>query len=179
MNGPQRAAAPPRAPGSVDRVVGAIDMLSTSAGWLAGWLIVPLTLGVAYEVTARYAFNAPTKWAGTLTYMLYGTQFMLAAAYTLRKDGHIRTDVFYERWSPATRARIDLISYVLFFFPGLLFILYAGAVEARQAWAIGERAGAWPMYPFKAVIPLTAALLLLQGLSEVIRCVRLIRGGPR
>jgi TRAP-type mannitol/chloroaromatic compound transport system permease small subunit len=132
-------------------------------------------VAVAYEVTARYVFNAPTKWASTVTYMLYGSQFMLAAAYTLLRGGHIRTDVFYERWSPATRARIDAVSYVLFFFPGMLFILYAGWVETRQAWLIGERAGRWPVYPFKAMIPLTAALLLLQGLSELIKCAQVIR----
>jgi TRAP-type mannitol/chloroaromatic compound transport system permease small subunit len=149
-------------------------------GWLAGWLIVPMTCAVAYEVVARYAFNAPTRWASGLTYMLYGSQFMLAAAFTLLKGGHIRTDVFYERWSPATRARIDAASYVLFFFPGLLLVLYAGWVEARHAWLIGERGGGgWPLYPFKAVIPLTAALLVLQGVSELIKCTRVIRGRPR
>ncbi|MBI2554268.1 MAG: TRAP transporter small permease subunit [Candidatus Rokubacteria bacterium] len=164
---------------SSNRIVAAIDRLSTATGWLAGWLIVPMTLGVAYEVVARYAFNAPTKWAASLTYMLYGAQFMLAAAYTLLKGGHIRTDVFYERWSAKTRAIIDAMSYVFFFFPGMLFVLYAGAVLAREAWEIRERAGAWPLYPLKAVIPLTAALLMLQGLSELIKCARVIRGGPR
>jgi TRAP-type mannitol/chloroaromatic compound transport system permease small subunit len=173
------ASTPPSTPGAVDRVLAAIDAVSAAAGWLAGCLILPMTFAVAYEVTARYAFNAPTRWASGLTVMLYGTQFMLAAAYTLLKGGHIRTDVFYERWSPRTRARIDGVSYVLFFFPGMLFILYAGAVEAWQAWEIRERAGMWPLYPFKAVIPLTAALLLVQGLSELIKCMRVLRGGSR
>lgn len=163
----------------VNRIVAAIDRLSTATGWLAGWLIVPMTLGVAYEVAARYGFNAPTSWAASLTYMLYGAQFMLAAAYTLLKGGHIRTDVFYERWSAKTRATIDAMSYVLFFLPGMLFVLYAGGVVAWENWEIRERAGPWPLYPLRAVIPLTAALLLLQGLSELIKCVRVIRGGPR
>ena len=179
MSAPSGASTPIRAPGAVDRVVGVIDRVSTAAGWLAGWLIVPLTLAVAYEVVARYAFNAPTKWASHFTYMLYGAQFMLAAAYTLLKGGHIRTDVFSERWSSVTRARIDAVCYVLFFFPGMLFVLYAGTAEAWQAWAIGERAGGWPLSPFKAVIPLTALLLVLQGLSELIKCVRVIRRRPR
>lgn len=161
----------------------AIDAVSTAAGWLGGWLIVPMTLAVSYEVAARYAFNAPTVWAYDLTYMLYGAQFMLAAAYTLLKGGHIRTDVFYERWSAKTRARIDAVSYVLFFFPGMLFVLYAGTVEAWQAWEIGERSDASPwrpiLYPFKAVIPLTALLLVLQGVSELVKCVRVIRRRPR
>jgi TRAP-type mannitol/chloroaromatic compound transport system permease small subunit len=160
------------------RIVVAIDKLSTATGWLAGWLILPMIFGVAYEVGARYAFNAPTKWAGTLTYMLYGSQFMLAAAYTLLEGGHIRTDVFYERWSARTRAIVDALSYVLFFFPGMLFVLYAGAVVAWESWQIRERAGAFPLYPMKAVIPVAAGLLLLQGLSELIKCARTIRGGP-
>jgi TRAP-type mannitol/chloroaromatic compound transport system permease small subunit len=159
--------------------------VSTATGWLAGWLIVPMTVAVSYEVIARYAFNAPTRWAYEASYMLYGAQFMLAAAYTLLKGGHIRTDVFYERWSAKTRATVDAVGYVFFFFPGMLFILYAGAVEARQAWEIGERTGLRigsvpvPMYWLKAVIPLTAALLLLQGVSELIRCGRAIRKSGR
>jgi TRAP-type mannitol/chloroaromatic compound transport system permease small subunit len=117
--------------------------------------------------------------------MLYGAQFMLAASYTLLKGGHIRTDVLYERWSPKTRATVDAVCYVLFFFPGMLCILYAGAVEARQAWDIGERTGLRlfivpvPMYVVKGVIPVTAALLLLQGVSELIRCARTIRIAAR
>ena len=167
------------------RLVAAIDAVSTAAGWLAGWLVVPMTVAVVYEVVARYAFGAPTKWSYEVTYMTYGAQFMLAAAYTLLKGGHIRTDVFYERWSPRTRATIDTLCYVLFFFPGLLFILYAGAVETRFAWEIGERTGLrigpWPvrMYVFKAVIPVTAALLLLQGVAELLRCLRVVRGCAR
>ena len=176
-----RGAPLPRAGGPVDRVVRAIDGVSTAAGWLAGWLIVPMTFSVAYEVAARYLFNAPTKWTYEVGYMTYGAQFMLAAAYTLLKGGHIRTDVFYEHWSARTRATVDAISYLLFFFPGMSFFLYAGAVEARFAWEIGERTALRigsvpvPMYLLKAVIPLTAALLLLQGVSELVRCGRAIR----
>ncbi|MGH7389437.1 MAG: TRAP transporter small permease subunit [Candidatus Rokuibacteriota bacterium] len=164
-------------------MIGAIDGVSTATGWLAGWLIVPMTLGVSYEVVARYAFNAPTVWAYDTTYMLFGAQFMLAAAYTLLKGGHIRTDVFYERWSPRTRATIDVVSYLFFFFPGMLFVLYAGGVEAWQSWLIGERSDWTPwrpvLYPLKAVIPLTAALLVLQGFSELVKCLRVIRRRPR
>lgn len=168
---------------AVDRVLATIDALSTATGWLAGWLIVPMTLAVTYEVVARYAFNAPTIWAYDTTYMLFSTQFMLAAAYTLLRGGHIRTDVFYERWSPRTRAIIDAVSYVLFFFPGMAFVLYAGSVEAWHAWEIGERSDWSPwrpvIYPLKAVIPVTAALLLLQGFSELVKCLRVIRGRAR
>ena len=169
----------------MDRLVRAIDAVSAAAGWLAGWLIVPMTVAVMYEVIARYAFNAPTAWSYEVGYMLYGAQFMLAGAYTLLKGGHIRTDVFYERWSARTRAAVDTVCYVLFFFPGLLCILYAGAVEAGQAWEIGERTGlrivgvVVPMYAIKAIIPLTAALLVLQGLAELIRCARALRSPGR
>ena len=169
----------------MDRIVRAIDAVSTAAGWLAGWFIVPITVAVTYEVIARYAFRAPTKWSYEVGYMLYGAQFMLAAAYTLLKGGHIRTDVLYERWSARTKATVDAICYVFFFFPGMLCILYAGAVEARQAWDISERTGlrivgvTVPMYALKAVIPLTALLLLLQGLAELIRCGRAMRSRGR
>jgi TRAP-type mannitol/chloroaromatic compound transport system permease small subunit len=171
--------------GAVDRLVGAIDAVSTWAGWLAGWMIVPMTVAVSYEVLARYVFYAPTKWAYEASYMLYGAQFMLAASYTLMRGGHIRTDVLYERWSPRTRAIVDALCYVLFFFPGMLCILYASGVEARHAWDINERTGLriWfvpvPMYALKAVIPLSAALLVLQGVSELIRCWRTIAGRAR
>jgi TRAP-type mannitol/chloroaromatic compound transport system permease small subunit len=163
----------------VNRALAAIEKTSTAAGWLAGWMIVPMTLAIAYEVTARYAFNAPTRWAYHVTYMLYGAQFMLAGAHTLMHGGHIRTDVFYERWSPATRARVDVVFYVLFFFPGLACVLSAGVAETWQAWQIGERLGGWPVYPFRGIVPLTAALLLLQGVAEVVKCVRVLRGGSR
>jgi TRAP-type mannitol/chloroaromatic compound transport system permease small subunit len=170
---------------AVDRVVDAIDTISTLAGWLAGWLIVPMTLAVTYEVIARYAFGAPTRWSYDAGWILYGAQFMLAAAYTLRVGGHIRTDVLYERWSPRTRASVDAVCYVLFFFPGMVCILYAGFVEARAAWEISERTGlrllgiSVPMYVVKGVIPASSALLLLQGVSELIRAVRTIRGRTR
>lgn len=162
-----------------ERLAAALGRASTAAGWLAGWLIVPMTVAVAWEVIARYVFNAPTRWAAPLSVTLYGSQFMLAAAYTLASGGHIRTDVFYERWSPRTRALVDTVGYVVFFFPAMLGVLYAGAVEARQAWLVGERAGPWPAYLFKAVIPLSAALLILQGLAEVLKGLRVLGREPR
>lgn len=167
----------------LDRALAAIEGLSTATGWLAGWLIVPMTLAVCYEVAARYAFNAPTVWAYDVTYMLFGAQFMLAAAYTMLKGAHIRTDVFYERWSPRRRATVDAVCYVLFFFPGMLFVLYAGAGEAWNSFLIGERSDWTPwrpiIYPLKAVIPITAALMLLQGFVELVKAVRVIRRSRR
>jgi TRAP-type mannitol/chloroaromatic compound transport system permease small subunit len=169
--------------GTLDRVLTVIETVSTATGWLAGWLIVPMTLAVSYEVAARYAFNAPTAWAYDITYMLFGAQFMLAAAYALLRGAHIRTDVFYERWSPRTRATVDAVSYRFFFFPRMLFILYAGGAEAWKSWIIGERSDWTPwrpvLYPLKAMIPLSAALLLLQGFVELVKCLRVIREKPR
>jgi TRAP-type mannitol/chloroaromatic compound transport system permease small subunit len=164
---------------AVDRMVAAIEAASTAAGWLAAVMIVPMTYAIAHEVTARYVFNAPTRWAYHVTYLLYGAQFMLAGAHTLMDGGHIRTDVFYVRWSARTRARVDAAFYLLFFFPGLACVFYAGAVEAWQAWRIGERVGGWPAWWFEGIIPLTAALLVLQGEAELVKCGRVIRGGGR
>jgi TRAP-type mannitol/chloroaromatic compound transport system permease small subunit len=164
---------------AVNRVLAIIETASTAAGWLAGWMIVPMTLAIAYEVTARYAFNAPTQWAYHVTYMLYGAQFMLAGAHTLMHGGHIRTDMFYQRWSAATRARVDALFYVVFFFPGLACVLYAATVEAWHAWEIGERLGGRPAYLFRGIVPLTAALLILRGVAELVKCVRVLRGGNR
>lgn len=165
------------------RVVKALDAVSEWSGWLAGWLIVPLMATITYEVTARYVFRAPTAWAYDTAYMLYGSHFMLPAAYALLKGSHIRTDIFYERWSPRTKATVDAVAYLLFFFPGMVFILYSGAAEAWHSWLIGERseASTWRpvMYPLKTVIPVTALLLLLQGVSEFLkRAHEVLRGRP-
>ena len=167
------------------RAVGFFDAFSLWSGRIVGWLIIPMVLSLVWEVVARYWFNAPTVWAYDMTYMLYGTFFMLGSAYTLLRGGHIRTDSLYAQWSPRRQGLVDAVCYVLFFFPGMLCILYAGAVEARQAWDISERTGlrvfivSVPMYVVKSIIPVTAALLLLQGVSELIRCARVIRAGAR
>jgi len=159
--------------------VAAIERVSTVAGWLAGWMIVPMTYAISHEVTARYVFNAPTRWVYSVTFMLYGAQFMLAGAHTLMHGGHIRTDMLYERWSPVTRARVDVICYVLLFFPGLACILYAGTVEAWHTWEIGERIGGWRAWPFRAIVPITTVLLMLQGAAETIKCARVLRRAGR
>lgn len=159
-----------------------IDAISEWSGKLFSWLIIPMVAGVTYEVFARYAFNAPTKWAYDITYMLYGSLFMLGAAYTLRKGGHIRTDFFYEKWSPRRQGLVDAASYLFFFFPGMIFFLLAGWDAALYSWSIREvsEATPWrpPIYPFKAVIPVSAFLLLLQGVSEFVKSLYgALRGG--
>jgi TRAP-type mannitol/chloroaromatic compound transport system permease small subunit len=153
------------------RAVRAIDRFAELCGVVVAWLMVPLIAAVVYEVVARYAFAAPTIWSFDVTYMLYGALFMLGAAYTLRVGAHIRTDFFWERWSLRTRGVIDTVAYVLFFFPGIALFFWVGWDEAWYAYGIGEMSEQTPwrplLWPLKACVPLAAALLLLQGLSEL------------
>jgi len=157
------------------RVVRAIDRFTDTTGTWVAWLNVPLMLAVSYEVVSRYAFNTPTLWAFDVTYMLYATIFMLGAAYALHKGAHIRTDFYFERWSVRTRGTIDTVAYVLLFFPSLFILLVVSGHEALYAFNIGETSEQTPwrpiLWPFKAVVPLTMLLLLIQGVSETIKCV--------
>jgi TRAP-type mannitol/chloroaromatic compound transport system permease small subunit len=143
------------------------------SGKLFSWFIIPMVLALTYEVLARYFFKAPTIWAYDVTYMLYGSHFMLGAAYTLYKGQHIRTDIFYERLSARRKGIIDATLYLLFFFPGMFFFMLAGWDEASHSWSIFERSDASPwrpiIYPFKTVMPVSAALLLIQGVSEFLK----------
>lgn len=170
-------------PPAVVSIVRVIDKVSEWSGRVFCWLIIPLMVGTTYEVIVRYAFNAPTIWAYDLSYMLYGSHFMLGAAYTLRNGGHIRTDIFYQNWSPRTRGLVDGLLYLLLFFPGMIFFLWMGGQEALQSWQIGERSDASPwrprVSPLKTVLPVTALLLIVQGVSEFIKSVHLaLRGRP-
>ena len=150
-----------------------IDRFAEVTGVAIAWLMVPLIGAVVYEVVARYVFAAPTLWAFDITYMLYGAMFMLGAAYALRVGAHIRTDFFWERWSARTRGVIDPVAYLVFFFPGIALFLWVGWEEAWYAYGIGETSEqtAWRpiLWPLKACIPLAAALLLLQGISELVK----------
>jgi TRAP-type mannitol/chloroaromatic compound transport system permease small subunit len=156
---------------TIEGCVSAVDRFAEWSGVAVAWLMVPLIAAVTYEVLARYAFNSPTIWSFEITYMLYGAMFMLGAAYALRVGAHIRTDFFWERWSLRTRGIIDSVAYVVFFFPGIALFLWVGWDEAWYAYDIGETSEqtAWRplLWPLKASIPLAAALLLLQGLSEL------------
>ena len=156
-------------------VTGRIDRLTDAIGVAVPWLIVPLVLAVAYEVTSRYVFNAPTIWAYDVTYMLYSAVFMLGAAYALHKGAHIRTDFFFETWSVRTRGLIDSIAYILFFFPGLILFFFVGAEEAWSSFVISETSEQTPwrplLWPFKLIVPVTCLLLIVQGVSEAIKSV--------
>ena len=158
-----------------------IDTISEWSGRIFAWLIVPLVAGTTYEVIVRYLFNAPTIWAYDLSYMLYGSHFMLGAAYTLLKGGHIRTDIFYQNWSVRTRGWVDALLYLFLFFPGMIFFFWMGYQEALHAWQIGERSDASPwrpiLYPLKAVLPTMAVLILIQGFSELLKSLYMARTG--
>jgi TRAP-type mannitol/chloroaromatic compound transport system permease small subunit len=158
-----------------------IDKISTFVGQAFSWLIVVLTLMITWEVFSRYALDAPHAWAFDVMIILYGTLFMMAGAYTLAKAGHVRGDVLYGFFEPRTQATIDLILFVLFFIPGVFALTYAGYYFAAESWAVNEHssitASGPPIYPFKTMLPLAGAFLLLQGIVEIIRCVICIQQG--
>jgi TRAP-type mannitol/chloroaromatic compound transport system permease small subunit len=150
-----------------------IDTFSEWSGKTVAWMIVPLFLSLTYEGIARYLFNAPTLWAYDVSYMLYGSLFMLGAHYTLLRGAHIRTDMLWDKFTPRTKGLIDTVAYVFFFFPAMILLFYASVDEAWHAWKLGELSEqtAWRplLWPFKAVVPLTALLLLIQGVSELLK----------
>lgn len=158
-----------------------VDRLSTWIGQAFSWLIVALTLLITWEVFSRYVLDKPHAWAFDAMIMMYGTLFMMAGAYTLSKNGHVRGDVLYSFFMPRTQATVDLILYVAFFVPGVLALAWAGYVYAGESWAINEHSNITsdgpPVYPFKTVIPLAGFILLLQGFVEMVRCVVCIQQG--
>ena len=158
----------------------AVDRFSTWFGKMFAWLAVALTLGITAEVFSRYVLNKPHSWVLDAQIMMYGTLFMTAGAYTLSKNGHVRGDVLYTFFRPRTQATIDLVLYVVFFLPGVLALTWAGWTYANESLAIREQtfnADPLPLYPFKFVIPVAGAVLLLQGLVEIVRCVVCLQQG--
>lgn len=158
-----------------------IDRISTFIGQAFSWLIVSLTFMITWEVVSRYAFDNPHPWAFDVMIMMYGTVFMMAGAYTLSKNGHVRGDVLYGFFSPRVQASLDLLLYFLFFIPGVFALAWAGYNFAEEAWAINEHSNVTadgpPVYPFKTILPVAGAFLLLQGVVEIIRCIICIRDG--
>jgi TRAP-type mannitol/chloroaromatic compound transport system permease small subunit len=165
----------------VRATIHAIETFSNWTGIVTAWLIVPMTVAVTWEVVARHFFSAPTIWAFDVTYMLYGTHFMLGTAYTLMRIGHVRTDMLYQGWSVRRQNTVDAIGYLFFFFPAMLLLFYFGWQEASHSWSIGETSDASPwrpiVYPFKTVIPVTAIMLLVQGIAELLKNLYAIRTG--
>jgi TRAP-type mannitol/chloroaromatic compound transport system permease small subunit len=157
-----------------------IDRLSTWLGQLFAWLIVGLTLLITYEVFSRYALNNPHDWTLDAQVMMYGTLIMMAGAYTLAKNGHVRGDVLYGFFMPRTQAFWDLVLYFVFFLPGVVALTWAGWNFANESLAIREStfsATPLPLYPFKFMIPLAGGMLLLQGIVEIVRCVQCLQTG--
>ncbi len=158
-----------------------IDRLSTWVGQLFAWLIIALTGLICWEVFSRYVLGTPHAWAFDVMIMLYGVLFMMAGAYTLSKNGHVRGDVLYGFFPPRLQAGLDLALYILFFFPGIIALVWAGYTYAGESWRINEHsnitADGPPIYPFKTAIPIAGVMLLLQGIVEVVRCIICLKQG--
>jgi len=165
----------------MQKILFSVDKLSTWVGHGSSWLIVALTLFVSWEVFSRYVLDAPHAWAFDAMIMLYGSLFMMAGAYTLAKSGHVRGDVLYGFFQPRTQAAIDLVLYIVFFLPGVIALVWAGYNYAAESWAIREHSSVMaegpPIYPFKTIIPIAGAILLLQGVVEIIRCATCLKQG--
>jgi TRAP-type mannitol/chloroaromatic compound transport system permease small subunit len=164
------------------RIASALDAITRYVGRSIAWLIVPMVLSLVWEVVARYFFNAPTEWAYDMTFMLYGTFFMVGSAWTLQRAGHIRTDIYYSRWTKRTRARVDLACYLALFFPAMAVFTWLTWAYFWRSFELNERIVTSPwlpiVWPFKFMMPAAGVLLLLQGIAETIRCA--IRAfGPR
>jgi TRAP-type mannitol/chloroaromatic compound transport system permease small subunit len=165
----------------VQRLLLVVDGISAWVGKAFAWCILILTGVISYEVIARYAFNAPTQWVFDTSYMLYGALFMMAGAYTLSRNGHVRGDVLYGFLPTRVQAGLDLTLYFVFFVPGIAALAYFGIGFAATSWALNEHSsltpGGPPVYHFKTLIPIAGFLVLLQGCAEITRCVIALRTG--
>jgi TRAP-type mannitol/chloroaromatic compound transport system permease small subunit len=163
----------------INRFVRGVDVLSKTVGHAFAWCIIILTFGTSYEVFVRYVLNDPTSWAFDFSYLMYGAMFFMAGAYTLSRGGHVRGDFIYRMWRPRVQGIIELSLYVLFFFPGVLALVYAGWGYGYEAYRIGDVSVnspvGIPVWQLKLLIPFGAALLALQGVAEVLRCIMCIR----
>ncbi|WP_373505679.1 TRAP transporter small permease subunit [Aestuariivirga sp.] len=157
------------------------DKLSAAFGKAFAWLIVLMTFGVSYEVLVRYVFNAPTPWSLDVSFIMYGTMFMMGGAYTLSRNGHVRGDFLYRLWKARTQAKVDLVLYILFFFPGVTALILSGWKYSSRSWgytevSVNSPAGI-PIFQFKTVIVAAGLLLFIQGIAQVFRCILCIREG--
>jgi TRAP-type mannitol/chloroaromatic compound transport system permease small subunit len=161
-----------------------IRFADTLSAWVAkafAWCVMVMTLGVSYEVFVRYVLGRPTVWAFDVSYIMYGTLFMLGGAYALSRDAHVRADMFYRLMSPRKQATLELVLYFLFFFPGILALIFAGWKYVSRSWRYLEVStmspANVPIYQFKTVIIVAGALLLIQGIAQVMRCIICLRTG--
>ncbi|HWV41544.1 TRAP transporter small permease subunit [Pseudorhodoplanes sp.] len=166
---------------SVQSVLHAIDGFSTWVGKVFAWLIIALTAVVCIEVFKRYVLNTPTAWIFDAENMLYGTLFMMCGAYTLAQNAHVRGDFLYSSMRPRTQASLDLVLYVVFFIPGIAALIYSGWIFALDSWRINEHstvtADGPPVWQFKFVIPIAGAMVMIQGIAEIIRCIVCLKTG--
>ena len=157
------------------------DTLSAWVGKAFAWLIIVMAFGVGYEVFVRYVMNKPTAWALDVSFIMYGSLFMMGGAYTLAKNGHVRGDFIYRTWAPRTQARVELVLYFLFFFPGITAMVLAGLKYAIRSWGFGEVSvnspAGIPIYQYKSVIVAAGLLLWIQGIAQVMRCLYCIKHG--
>jgi TRAP-type mannitol/chloroaromatic compound transport system permease small subunit len=155
------------------------DRLSAWFGKMFGWLILLMTFGVSYEVVVRYLFNAPTPWSLDVSFITYGTLFMMGGAYTLSRNGHVRGDFIYRTWAPRRQAMVDLALYILFFFPGITALVLTGLKYSGRSWGYGEVSvnspAGIPIYQFKSIMVLAGLLLFIQGIAQVMRCIHCMR----
>lgn len=163
------------------RFIGFADKLSAWFGKTFGWLVILMTLGMSYEVLVRYVLNQPTSWSLDVSFIMYGTLFMMGGAYTLSRGGHVRGDFIYRLWSVRTQATVDLVLYIFFFFPGIIALMITGWKYASRSWgyqevSINSPAGI-PIFQFKTVIAVAGALLFIQGIAQVCRCILAMREG--
>lgn len=161
-----------------------ITFIDRVTGWVGktfGWCIMIMTFGMAYEVFVRYILSAPTSWAFDFSYMMYGTLFMMAGAYTLSRNGHVRGDFLYRLWKPRTQAVVEFVLYIIFFFPGILALVFAGWDYAGESWFYKEVSvfspANVPIFQFKAILPIAGMLCFIQGLAQVCRCIICMRTG--
>ena len=171
---------------TLKRLIAAFDNISHSTGEAFSWAIIVLVFGISYEVIMRYLFNSPTSWAFDMSFILYGALFMMAGAYTLSKGEHVRGDFMYQRWSPTTQAKVDLVLYLVFFFPGITAMIVSGFEYGSQSMLISEVSvnspADVPVWPLKFIIFFAGVTLFLQGLAEVFRslvCLEEGRGPDR
>jgi TRAP-type mannitol/chloroaromatic compound transport system permease small subunit len=165
---------------TIEKVLNGVESLSTWIGKAFAWLIVVLMLVVCGEVAKRYLLNMPTAWVYDVNNMLYGTLFMMCGSYALAHDAHVRGDFLYGSMPPRRQAALDLVLYITFFLPGILALTWAGWVYFSDSLAIHEttfNATPLPIYPFKFFIPVAGAAVLLQGISEIVRCIVCLKTG--
>ncbi len=165
----------------MERYIAIADTISAWFGKVFAWSIMVMTFAVGYEVFVRYLLRDPTSWAFDISYMMYGTLFMMAGAYTLSRDGHVRGDFVYRLWKPKTRATVELILYFIFFFPGVLALVIAGWKYSSRSWRYYEVSvmspANVPIFQFKTVIVVAGLLLVIQGIAQVFRCIICMRTG--